>query len=219
MYKRWQPTGKKRDVRYVLKLLKRAPTWQLVIILLLVGFIAATFLRINNLGLIKRRAAVEAADKAGDRVKTKAALVDLQKYVSAHMNTSLGKGVSLPTIYTQDYNKALKKVAGGHNQNSDVYQQAAISCRQKFQGGVASFRNDYVTCVSNAVSQLPTVQKRSASLPDPDAYRYNFASPVFSFDVAGLSVVIFIFLTAVIVVRLLAVQALKMVLRRRAKVY
>lgn len=219
MYKRWEPANQKHSLRHVLKLLKRAKTWQLVIILILVGFIAATFLRLNNLGMVERRNKVEAADQSGNLEQTKAALVELQKYVSAHMNTSLGKGVSLPETFKRDYDKALQAAADSPNQNSDVYQQASVECRQRFQGGEASFRNDYVACVANAVSSLPAAQQSVAALPSPASYQYNFASPLLSLDMAGFFVLACLALTTVIIFRLAALSFLKWLLRRRAKVY
>lgn len=219
MYKRWEPAGNKRNLWHVLTLLKRAKTWQLVLVLILVGFVAATFLRLNNLGMVQKREAVKMADQAGDTQKTQAALVKLQKYVSAHMNTSLGKGVSLPETFKRDYDKALQNASDSHNENSDIYQQASIECRAKFQGGTASFRNDYVACVANAVSALPTAQQKAAALPNPAAYQYNFASPVISFDVAGALVLFCLFLTTVIILRLGMLYYLKWLIRRRSKAY
>jgi uncharacterized SAM-binding protein YcdF (DUF218 family) len=52
-------------MRKNMKRLQRIKTWQLVILLIIVGFISATFLRLNNIGMIERRSAVLAADEAG----------------------------------------------------------------------------------------------------------------------------------------------------------
>ena len=56
----------KRKTRFRIKRLSQVKTWQLMILLVMVGFISATFLRLNNVGMVERRQAVENADKAGD---------------------------------------------------------------------------------------------------------------------------------------------------------
>ena len=56
----------KRVARRNLRRLERVKTWQLLILFVLVCFVAATFLRINNVGMIQRRSAVATADKSGN---------------------------------------------------------------------------------------------------------------------------------------------------------
>lgn len=68
----------KRKVRSTLRFLQHAKTWQLFVVLILCGFVAATFLRLNNIGMIERRTAVIAADEAGDNAVTQQRLFALQ---------------------------------------------------------------------------------------------------------------------------------------------
>jgi len=56
----------KRKVKSKLNSLQRLKTWQLLILLIFMSFIAATFLRLNNVGMIERREAVISADQKGD---------------------------------------------------------------------------------------------------------------------------------------------------------
>lgn len=217
MYKRWEAQKDRFTARRVLRWLKKAKTWQLILILLLCGFIAATFLRLNNIGMIERRDAVLQADKKLDTQKAKQELVALQHYVSSHMNSDLGKGIFLENIYNRDYAAAIAAAAESHNSNSDIYQKAAIDCRAKFQGSADSFRNDYVTCVANAVAELPENQQ-TASTPHIENYHYNFASPLISFDIAGIAVVIMIGITVIILLRLALLYTLKAVVRHQTKI-
>lgn len=217
MYKRWEPKKDRFSARNMLRWLKKAKTWQLILLLILVGFIAATFLRLNNIGMIEHRDAVLAADKKTDASDTKQKLTELQNYVSSHMNSDMGKGIILQNTYQRDYDAAVQAAATAHNTNSDLYQKASIDCRARYQGGTASFRNDYVTCVANAVSQLPANQQ-SANLPHLENYHYNFASPLISPDLAGLSVLIALLLTLFILLRLILLYSLKFVVKRRAKI-
>ena len=218
MYKRWEPKKDRFSARNLLRWLKKAKTWQLMLLLILVGFIAATFLRLNNIGMIERRQAVLLADKKTDEQDTKQKLTELQNYVSSHMNSDMGKGIILQNTYQRDYDVAVQAAADAHNTSSDLYQKASIDCRARFQGGTASFRNDYVTCVANAVSQLPANQQ-SANLPHLENYHYNFASPLISPDFAGFSVLIAFMLALFILLRLIMLYSLKFVIKRRAKVF
>lgn len=217
MYKRWEPKKDRFSARNLLRWLKKAKTWQLVLLLILIGFITATFLRLNNIGMVERRDAVLAADKKLDKAEAKTTLTELQNYVSSHMNSDMDKGILLSNIYQKDYNDAVAAAAEAHNTNSDLYQKAAVDCRARFQGGTASFRNDYVTCVADAVSQLPANQQ-SANVPHLENYHYNFASPLISPDLAGFFTLLALALTFFILLRLILLYSLKFTIKRRAKV-
>lgn len=218
MYKRWEPKRSRFSARAWLRWLKKAKTWQLLIVLVLFAFITATFLRLNNIGMIELRKAVLVSDAQTDANYTRNKLIEVQHYVSMHMNTDMGKGIVLEKTYQRDYGAAIAKAANAHNLSSDIYQQASIDCRAKFQGGVASFRNDYVTCVQNKVSGLSPAQQQRASLPNPATYRYNFASPLISLDFAGIFVILTIILTTFILLRWIALYTLRFIIKRRAKV-
>jgi hypothetical protein len=207
----------KRSLHSMLSVIKRIRTWQLVVMLLIGVVLSASFLRLNNLEMDKRRTAVMQADKLADKEATKQALVDLQRYVSAHMNTSLGKGFYLEHQYNRDKEAALTAATSTTNPNSAVYQQASIECRNRFQGGVASFRNDYVACVAERVRALSPSTDPSVGLklPKAESYYYNFASPLWSPDLAGIMVLFCLIVTSVIVLRIIAALVLRLVLKHR----
>lgn len=214
--------GDDSQVRYKLRALRRAKTWQLLVILIPLLFVAATFLRLNNLGMVERRDAVMEADKKGDTKALEKKLLDLQHYVSSHMNTDLDKGIYLEETYKRDRAAAIEaatNATNASNPNSAVYQQASVECRERFQGGVASFRNDYVQCVVERVRSLGQGQAASTDLklPAVDSYHHNFSSPLFSFDLAGISVLLCLVLIAIILFRLIAILFLQAVLRFRQK--
>ncbi|HET7630243.1 MAG TPA: hypothetical protein VFK03_02615 [Candidatus Saccharimonadales bacterium] len=192
--------------------LKRVKTWQLVVILLLVSLLAVIFLRMNNLGMIDRRDAVVAADKKGDQAAIKSSLVDLRDYVSHHMNTDLGPGVYLTQSYDRDRAAAIA-AAQASKDGGQAYRQADQECKQRFTGGVSSFRNDYVQCVINKTAGLKTGQSK-LKLPQSELYRYDFASPIWSLDLAGLFVALAALLVAIIVIRGLFMLVLNLLLRR-----
>lgn len=207
----------KRELYRRLIRLRHIKTWQLVVVLLIGMVISASLLRMNNLGMIERRAAVIAADQSGDPAAIRKTLLDLQHYISAHMNTSLGKGVYLAESYNRDRAAAIERATEATNPNSAVYQQASVECRARWQGGVDSFRNDYVTCVVEKVSALSSTEDSSvtAGMPRLDNYRYNFVSPLWTPDIAGLAVLFCVVIGLVIIGRLIAVMMLRSVLARR----
>lgn len=213
---RWDNLRDKATYRRILRGVRRLKTWQLVIVLLLGLIVSATFLRLNSLEMLERREAVKAADEKGDREALRTSIIELQHYVSRHMNTSLGGGVPLTKSYERDRDAALAAANQSTNPNSSVYQQASIECRSRFQGGRESFRNDYVQCVIEQVSALSpqTDVEQSLNLPKADAYKVNFSSPVWTPDLAGLSVAFCVLVTVVIFGRLLLILILRMLLRR-----
>jgi len=218
MYKRWETINPRRSLRHYFVMLGRAKPWQLLLIMIIFGFVAATFLRLNNLGMVERRQAVIEADKTGGAELIRTKLIDLQHWASAHMNAEPG-AVYLKQSYNRDYEAAVAAGASERNPNSDVYQQASVACRERFQGGTASFQNDYVACVAAAVSSLPPEQQKTVSLPHPNSYRYSFSSPLISLDFAGVSFIAASFLLACIFGKITGVMILKLLLRRRAKVF
>ena len=209
----------KRSLHTTFSVIMRVRTWQLVVMLLIGLVLSAAFLRLNNLEMDKRRTAVMQADKLADREATKQGLIELQRYVSAHMNTSLGNGFYLEHQYNRDKEAALTAATSTTNPNSAVYQQASIECRNRFQGGVASFRNDYVACVAERVRALSPSTDPSVGLklPKAESYYYNFASPLWSPDLAGIMVLFCLIVTSVILLRAIAAVVLRVVLKHRFK--
>lgn len=203
-----------RQWRHRLWQLRLVKTWQLLIVLVLLLFVSASLLRLNNLGMVERRNAVLAADKRADDESVFRALIDLQHYVSTHMNTSLGNGIYLEQKYNRDRDAALRAVSQSGNPNSKVYQQASIECRARWKGGVASFRNDYVQCVVERVSTLGAAKTTSLKLPRADMYRYDFVSPAWTPDFAGFSVLLCLVLVTIIFGRLVTILILRLLLRR-----
>jgi hypothetical protein len=211
---RWAPRNDKARYHRILRRVQRLKTWQLLILLLLGVILSATLLRLNNLEMDERRTAVIAADEKGDREALRDSIVELQRYVTGHMNTSLGDGFYLTRTYERDRDAALAAAGNATNPNSSVYQQASVECRSRFQGGRESFRNDYVQCVIDRVAAMSPQTDSTLNLPKPEAYRVNFVTPVWSFDLAGLAVAICVLITAVIIGRLVLLGVLRMLLRR-----
>lgn len=213
---RWDTLKDKARYRRTLRRIQRLKTWQLLVVLLLGIILSATLLRLNNIGMVERRSAVIAADEAGDREVLRGRIVELQRYVSRHMNTNLGNGFYLTKTYERDRDTALAAAGTETNPNSTIYQQASVECRSRFQGGRESFRNDYVQCVIDQVASLSPQSdgENGLNLPKPEAYKVNFSSPIWTPDLAGLAVAFCVLVTLVIIGRLVLLGVLRMLLSK-----
>jgi hypothetical protein len=176
------------------------------------GFIAATFLRLNNIGMIQRFEAVIAADKVGDKQITQERLYDLQRFVADHMNTKMDKGIYLEESYNRDVKKAYEASSNDSNSNGNIYKKVQDVCAPRFSG----WSSAYVECVTVELAKYPAASDlaSSVSIPKIALYHYDFVSPIWSPDFAGWSVLICAAILLVIVVRLIAVWLLKWLIRR-----
>lgn len=195
--------------------MRRVKTWQLVILLILSLVVSATFLRLNNIGMVERRTAVLAADDAGNTVKTEARLYDLQRYSASHMNADTG-----PFYLEQQYHRDVKRVTDANTSQATTEndrKQADKVCQARYPGG---WSLAYVYCfteqLSNAVKARGGTYQQLA-LPKPDLYRHEFTSPLWSPDFAGFSLLVSGFITVVIVLRLLGLLLLRILLHRHYK--
>lgn len=195
--------------------LQRVKTWQLVLLLILALFLAATFLRLNNIGMVERRTAVLSADEAGDSEVTINRLYDLQRYVSAHMNTDLAKGIYLESSYKRDTQDAYDTAAVDNNPNGNIYKKAQEVCAPKFN----RYSYAYLQCTTGELAKYPAASDLVAAvkLPKADSYRHVFISPFWSPDFAGWSVVVCILLAVMIVVRLVSLIGLRIALNYHYK--
>lgn len=214
---RWDIGAYRERIRRRIKRLQKIKTWQLVIVLLLGSLVALTLLRLNNLGMIDRLTAVQQADTEGDPEKIKQAITELGQYVTRHMNTDIGDKLYLTHSYERDKEAAVAAAQSTTNPNSAEYQAASIECRARWQGNVASFRNDYVKCVIDRVAALSgqSTESLSATMPNAEVYRVAFASPLWSPDLAGVAVAFCAVIMGSILFRITGMIVLQVLLRRQ----
>jgi hypothetical protein len=205
----------KRRVERNIRQLQRIKTWQLVILFILACFVSATFLRLNNIGMVERRTAVVSADDSGDATATINRLYDLQRYVSAHMNTDLGKGVYLESSYKRDYQAAIDAAASDNNPNGNIYKKAQEVCAPQF----TRYSYAYLQCTTGELAKYPAASDPASSVKEPalNTYLHSYVSPLWSPDFAGWSVLVSIVLAVMIIVRLVALGILRAVLHRHYK--
>ena len=176
----------KRRIHHWFVAIKRVKLWQLLLVFALLVGTSAYFLRQNNLQMIELRNLVKKADEENKDVDK--ALLNLQNYVTSHMNTDLGDGIALQNSYERAYTQAVDAAAHSSNPNAALYAQAELVCRPVFER-TRSFPA-YTICAQEQLSKLAPGQDPLAAIktPSPDLYRFNFASPLWSPDAAGFTV-------------------------------
>ncbi|HRJ90583.1 MAG TPA: hypothetical protein PLU21_00040 [Candidatus Saccharibacteria bacterium] len=200
----------KRQVKKSIKQLQKVKTWQLVVLFLISALLSASFLRLNNIGMIERRTAVINADKTGNAETTKARLFDLQRYSAEHMNASSG-AVYLESQYRRDTQAAIEKATADGN-GTTINAKADRVCKQIYGG----YSQAYVQCFANELAKYPAASNTpdKAKLPNVDLYRHEFTSPAWSPDFAGFSVLVSVAIIVAIIARLLALVGLRLLLRK-----
>lgn len=202
----------KRQVKKSIRQLQRIKTWQLLVLLLLAGFIAATFLRLNNIGMVQRREAVLAADKAGEGMAIQSTLYDLQRYVSAHMNTETGP-FYLEGQYRRDAQTLVDAAKNDDNPNGNINAKAEAVCKPQY----TVWSPAYVQCFTDELAKYPPSPDpaQNVTLPSTSLYRHNFADPLWSPDFAGWSVAVCLVIILMIATRLISLGILRLLLKQR----
>lgn len=128
------------------------------------------------------RQEVYAADKDNGDVKT--ALQELQSYVTTHMNTNLSTGTSVyPPIQLKYTYERLQQAQNAQlGAGSDIYTQAQKYCEA--QNSVDFSGRNRVPCIEQYVSAHKSGQPQN--IPE-DLYKFSFATPLWSPDLAGFS--------------------------------
>ena len=203
----------KRQIRKDIKRLGKVKTWQLLILLVLSLFVSATFLRLNNTGMVSRRSAVESADKSGDESAIASRVSDLQRYSASHMNAESG------VFYLKEsYNRDVEAAVDAVNTSSDQTPQARAKaiCKPNLQ--THGYSKAYQDCMMNELNKSGQVMDPTdVTLPNPALYYYSFASPLWSPDFAGFSIIFSALLAIAIVGRLVTLLILRILLRRHYK--
>ncbi len=201
----------KRRVKKSIRQLQRIKTWQLLILAILVAFVAATFLRLNNIGMAQRREAVLAADKTGDTGVTQSRLYDLQRYSAGHMNADTGV-FYLEQQYRRDSQKLVDAAKNDDNPNGNINVKAEAVCKPQY----TVWSPAYVQCFTDELAKYPPSPDpaQNVTLPSTSLYRHSYASPLWSPDFAGWSVLVCGVILLMIVVRLASLGILHLLLKQ-----
>lgn len=201
----------KRLVKRSIKELQRVKTWQLLILLLITGFLAATFLRLNNIDMTQRRDAVLTADTSGDETTIQSRLYDLQRYTATHMNASTGI-FYLEGEYKREAQRRVDQAKNDANSNGNVFVKAEAVCKPQF----TVWSEAYVQCFADQLAKYPPSPNlaENVTLPDVALYRHVYEAPLWSPDFAGWSVIVCVALVLMIITRLIGLGVLRLLLKR-----
>jgi hypothetical protein len=176
----------KRYLHHLWRRIRPIRAWYLFVAFVAASVMSVVALRANYSGMTTLRDAVYQADKDGTGVE--AALQDLRTYVGSHMNTNLdaGKGVYPPVQLKYTYERLVKserdRVAAA---NSKIYTNAQKYCER--QDPNSFYGRERVPCIQDYIKRQKTVKAKTV----PDAlYKFDFASPRWSPDLAGWMLVL-----------------------------
>ena len=215
----------KRGTRRAIRRLEEIKTWQLVILLVMASFVSATFLRLNNIGMIERRDAVINADKEGDEAALERRVYALQRYVVAHMNADPGR-IALEHSYKRAYEAAWKEFESksASRSSNDTVAKVRQVCDARAQAGgwgrfYATADPRYVSCINDEWAKYPAASSLDLKFTPPATapYYQTFVPPLWSSDLAGWSLVVTGVIMLIIIARLVALAVLKLLLRYRQK--
>ncbi len=143
-------------------------------------------LRDNNFKMIELRQAVITADEQNGDVET--ALQNLRGHVHGHMNTNLNSGnfaIKPPIQLKGRYERLMKsEEARIKSLNEEVTRQAEAQCGSQFPG--QGFNAPRVSCIQDYVARNASQTNDIAQ----DLYKFDFVSPRWSPDLAGISIVL-----------------------------
>jgi len=163
-------------------------------------------LRQNNLRMIELRDNLVAVDEADGDIDT--ALRDLGDHITNHMNTNLNRPVEL----IHSYNRAVEVARADAEASTDskIYKKAQQVCETPSIPLTARAQciQDYIE--DNA---RPGDNPEPLKLPTKDFFTYDFATPAWSFDMAGLSILFASLLAIVLLARIFAGMIIKRILK------
>lgn len=158
--------------------------WYFLALALIFALVAVYGLRSNYSKMVDLRQAVYIADEQGGNVE--GALNELRSHVHGHMNTNLtsGNNAIRPPIQLKNQYERLTVAENARvkTANEQVSIKAEQLCAQQFPA--AGFNAPRVSCVQEYVANNAV---EASSVPDA-LYKFDFVSPKWSFDLAGISI-------------------------------
>lgn len=188
----------KRKLNYDYKRLKHIKLKYLLFLAVFFLVLGIIGLRQNYSHMVKLRTAVAIADEQNGNVEL--ALRDLRQFVYNHMNTNISSGnvsIKPPVQLKYRYERLTKaEEARVSKFNESVKQRGEQICGKKFPAG--GFNSPRVACVAEYV-RVNSIKDN----PVPsDLYKFDFISPSWSPDLAGISLLLSLVFISALIVRL-----------------
>lgn len=204
--------------------IRKLKTWQILLIIAIMVFVDATFLRIDHLKMVSLRDEVLAADEAEDDDAISNALEKLKSFTFSHIviNVSESNGkqevsFGTGTFYLEhQYRRAAAKaieeaeeelINTSDNPNGNVYAAASNACRARaIENGWYSWTDQrYIDCMTSEIAKYPSYETLTdqlvAKIPSTELYRKNYASPLWTPSLSGFAILLTLILAIVIVIR------------------
>ena len=159
--------------------------------------------------MVALRNEVVAADEQGSGVAK--AIEALNTHVFHHMNTEIVRPVELVNTYNKQARAAIE--AANQSSGRDIYAEATRVCERRGVplSSIAQCAADY------AASNNPGTGPAQIKLPDKNRFIYTFASPRWTPDEAGFSILFTGVIALWLILRLIELLVVRLIIRRRLK--
>lgn len=177
----------------------------LSLIIIVIGFVSFTSLAIlalrqNNLTMLELKNAVYVADENNQGLEQ--ALINLRNYIYSHMNTNLRSSSSseAPIQLINQFNRYISAEQARlalNGESSKVYAEAQANCEKP---------ELTLTARAQCIQEYVVIHGgdfRELRVPPKELYAYDFASPRFTLDIAGISIIFSIIFLVMLIARLL----------------
>ena len=213
----------KNNLRQTLAKAFRLSSWKLLLVLVLLGFLTAIFLRFDHIKMTELRDAVMAADAADNDEEIAKSLNELHAFVLKHIvfNAIEDNGVQTITFGTgpfylenQYLRKANEAIAAAQkevekhssNPNGNIYKKVSAVCdAQGRKYGYSYPDKRYLNCWINELATYPVEENMdvygAATLPSTELFRYEFVSPLRYPGASGITMLICFIILLVLVIR------------------
>ena len=198
----------KRSLHHLWTRIRPVKTWYLLVICIMFGVMSVAALRNNYTTMVKLRSEVYAADLHNTDVV--GSLNRLRRFVNAHMNTSLTtEGSAYPPIQLAYTYQRLQKAEQDRvdTNNTKIYTDAQHHCEQLYPGSFSG--GPRVPCIEQYVKDHGTTAR---AIPTA-LYKFDFANPRWSPDLAGIALVCTIALAMLTLIRFIAGRILEVLTR------
>lgn len=173
----------KRKLHHQYTKIRIIKPWYFLVAALILFGIGVNGLRQNNIEALRLKDKVVEADKNNGDIEK--ALRDLRQYTYNHMNTDLSSGttsIKQPIQLKHRYERLVaENAAKVKERNIQVKNEAEANCAAQYPAG--GFNSARVACVADYVSKHAVKEQ-----PIPtELYKFDFVSPGWTADKAGLS--------------------------------
>lgn len=201
---------------------KKLKTWQLLLVLIPLGFLDATVMRFDHLKMVELRDEVLAADEAEDDERLASALDNLKNYTFGNIviNVTDDNGIQKvafgtgPFYLEHQYRRAAEKAleeaentfTSDENPNGNVYAMASNTCKPlAIANGWTWSSPEFINCMTSEIEKYPAADdikdQMTAALPSTELYRKNYASPIWAPTLSGFLLLITAIIIVVIFIR------------------